>query len=507
MARLGRGGGWRTASLTAISCLAFGSAVAHADTLADAVALAYQTNPTLQGARAQLRALDEGYVQAKSGYRPQLSASAEADYQAGPTTFQAPIHPASASLSLVQPLYTGGFVTAQVRSAEGQIEAGRQKLRQVEADVFQAVIQAYADVRRDEQELDIARDNVAVLRGQLDEAKAKFAVRDVTRTDVAQAEGRFAGAQSQLSSAEAQLSISRSNYAAVVGESPGDLAPEPALAGMPSTAEEALTIAQQDNPNILAADYSEQAAAAQVAEARAAYRPTVSLRASAGYQGYYVSQGAVFPPDQAGVWDSNVTASVVANQPLFAGGMNASKIRQALESDNAQRIAVEVARRQTVQTIAQAWSQFSAAKANVSSNEEQVRANEVAYDGTKQEAEVGLRTTLDVLNAEQELHAAQSALVVARHDQYVASAVMLDAMGRLEIKSISPTTPAYDPIASFRKVWRKGATPLDGVVEALDKVGAPSIRRSAAPGPDALLTPSFHVAGLRGEVDSGAAPH
>ena len=497
--------GVKIASTVLAGCLAAAGA-ARADTLDDAVALAYQTNPTLQNARAQLRGLDEEYVQARAGYRPQVQIAAEADNINGPSTDQLTVKPASASISVVQPLYTGGLVSADVRATEGDIASGREKLHQVEEDLLEQVIQAYVDVRRDVQGLKIAEDNVQVLRHQKEETDAKFAVGEVTRTDVAQAQARLAGAQAQLSTAQAELALTRANYVSVVGQSPGELEPEPALIGLPATVDEALSMTNRNNPNVLSADYAEQAAAARVEVAKAAYRPNVSLRASYGTSGYYGSQNGIFPPEAKDIYQQSYQFSAVATEPLFAGGANASRIRQALEGDNAARIFVESARRQALQAVSQAWNQLAAARANVASDEEQVKADQVAYEGVKEEAKVGLRVTLDILNAEQELQAAELALVDARHDEYVASALVLDAMGQLDVKDLSPATPAYNPVTNFRKVMNKGALPWDPVVAGLDSLGEPKILHPPIPGPDQPMTPA-HAAGLRGVVDSSDYAH
>jgi outer membrane protein len=465
---------------SALAGLLCASGVARAETLADAIALAYQTNPTLQSQRAQLRALDESYVQAKSGLRPQANIQAQAAYNNSPNTEDVGVTTDTASLNLTQPLYTGGLSTAQVRAAEADIQSGRQKLRQVEGSVLQSVVQAYADVRRDLQALAIAQENVKVLRRQLDETKARFDVGQLTRTDVAQAQARLAAAAAQLSNAQAQLGVSRASYLAVVGQNPGDLAPEPALDGLPASVDQAFATAEKNNPGILSADYAEQGSAARVAEAKSAYRPTVSLSASVGYESSLTS--APLLGLQSGAFDHNIQGAVTLTQPLFAGGMNASRIREALENDNASRIAIEAAQRQTVQAVAQAWNQLLAARAAIASNQEQVHADEVAYEGVRQESEVGLRTTLDVLNAEQELRNAQLALVDARHDQYVASANVLDAMGLLEAKALGNPVPAYDPEKSFKHVKHAGALPWDGIPASLDSLGSPSVaRRPATP--------------------------
>jgi outer membrane protein len=489
---MARFSGIASRGLAGALALAATTPAARAESLADALSLAYQTNPTLQGDRAQLRALNETYVQARAGLRPQASLSVEADFLQSQSTREdltghpLPTGTGAASLNVSQPLFTGGQVSAQVRATMGDILSGRQKLRQTEANVLQAVVQAYVDVRRDTAALGIAQDNVAVLRKQLDETKARFDVGEITRTDVAQAEARLAGAQAQLSAAQAQLGISRAGYAAQVGQNPGDLAQEPPLPNLPTTLDAASDAANSDNPGVLAADFAERAAAARVSLAKAGYRPTLSLRASAGYDGYIANQPGVFPSQVAGDYTRAITASAVLTQPLFTGGLNSSEIRQALENDNAQRIALDGARRAALQSVTQAWNQLLAARATVTSSQEQVRANEVAYQGAKEEAEVGLRTTLDVLNAEQELESSRLALVNAQHDQYVAGAGVLGAMGQLEARNLIPATPIYDPQTSFRKVRNAWAMPWDGVLEALDSLGGAHDRqRPAGPAPAA----------------------
>jgi outer membrane protein len=238
---------------------------------------------------------------------------------------------------------------------------------------------------------------------------------------------------------------------------------------------------------VTSADFAEQAAAARVAAAKSAYRPTVSLNASVGYEGSVGS--APLLGLRAGQYYNAITAGATLTQPLFAGGLNASRVRAALENDNGQRIAVETARRQAVQSVSQAWNQILAARIGVEANERQVAADKIAFEGARQELKIGIRTTLDVLNAEQELQNAQLALVNAKHDLYVANAALLSAMGRLEIQYLAPDAARYNPEAQFKKVRRKGALPWDGVVAGLDALGAPSVRKAPAPGPQVTAAP------------------
>ncbi|WP_269716405.1 TolC family outer membrane protein [Caulobacter sp. NIBR2454] len=485
----------RRAGLLAAACsigLVAGVGGAHAETLAEAIALAYQTNPTLQGQRANQRALDESYVQARTGYRPTVSGALGASYShikpgspgqidtngdgvpdvtVGGSTEN---NTGSASLTVSQPLYTGGRVSSEVAAAEADVNAGRQNLRSVEQSVVGSVIQSYVDVRRDQERLRISQENVAVLQRQLDESNARFEVGEITRTDVAQSQARLAAARANLASSQAQLAVSRAAYAAVVGQNPGDLAAEPSLAQvLPATVDQAFDSAEQQNPQILAADFTEQASRARVAAAKAAHRPTIGLAGTLGYTGHA-------DPFDADEYDRQIRLSATANVPIFTGGLNSSRVRAAVERNNAARIAIETARRQVLQQVSASWNQLLGARANLVANEEQVRAARIAFEGVRQENQVGLRTTLDVLNAEQELRNAELALVTARRDEYVAASTVLSASGRLEARAIAADVPAYDPVVNFRKASTSvGWVPWEPVVAGVDKIGAPAI--GAAP--------------------------
>ncbi|MBI1683237.1 TolC family outer membrane protein [Caulobacter hibisci] len=474
----------RAGLLAAACCMSFLASAANAETLTDAVALAYQTNPTLQQQRAALRATDEGVVQAKSAFRPTVSGSA--DLTASRTDYGTDASPSrpydtlktsgsGASVSLSQPLYTGGKASANLTAAQANVLAGREDLRSVEQSLLANVITAYVDVRRTQESLRIAQENVNVLTRQLDESNARFEVGEITRTDVAQSQARLAAAKASLSSSQASLAVARANYAQIVGQNPTDLAPEPSLAALlPGTVEQAFDAAEANNPTVVAARYDEQAATAAVAAARAAYLPTVAAGASFGYDASEVN-AAGKSGKQFGDYDRAIAGSITARVPIFAGGLNASTIRAARERENAARIAVEGAKRTVVQQVSSAWSNLLAARANLVSNEEQVRATKIAFEGVRQEQQVGLRTTLDVLNAQQELRAAELALVTARRDEYVASAGVLQAMGALDVGKLAPDVTRYDPKTSFDKVNHAiGWVPWEPVVQALDKVASPA---------------------------------
>jgi outer membrane protein len=455
---------------------------ASAETLAEAIALAYDSNPTLQAQRATQRALDENYVQARAGYRPTLNATATAEWSevrtpGGVVTATGRVFGprddsgGSAGFSLTQPIYTGGRVAASVSAAEADILAGRENLRRVETQVLALVITAYVDVRRDQEALRIRQENVRVLQRQLDESRARFDVGEITRTDVAQSEARLAAAQAQLSQAQAQLGISRANYAQVVGQNPGDLAPEPSLAALlPADVSVAYDIAEVENPQIRAAEYTQQASRARVAGARAERMPRLDLRGSLGYSGE-------IDPLDTDRYAQAIQGSAVISVPLFTGGVTSSRVRQSIERNNADKINIESARRTVLQGLTQGWNQLTASRANIVSTETQVRASRIAAEGTRQEQQVGLRTTLDVLNAEQELRGAELAQVSARRDEYIAATTVLAQMGRLEGPNLTPSVTRYDPKANFqglRITW--GWVPWEEPLAIVDGAAIPKAK-------------------------------
>ena len=478
------------------STLLVAAAPATAETLGEAIALAYESNPTLQGQRASLRALDETYVQAEAGYRPtaSLQGTVTTDhYSQNALGLNRPIpginippvvgdtQTSGAAVAVTQPIYTGGRVAAQVSAAEAGILAGREQLRATEESVLRDVITAYVDVRRDQQDVTILEGDVALLLGQLAEARARFAVGALTRTDVAETEARVAASRAQLEAARAQLGDSRAGYVALVGRNPGALAAEPSLArSLPLSLDDAFERAERNSPQIRQADFTEQSSAAKLVAAKTQTRPTLSLQATLGYSGGRTGVASPFAN-----YSHDVTASAVANFPIFTGGMTSSQIRQAAETNNADRIGIEVARRQALLTVSQAWNALMGARASLAADEAQVTAANVAFEGSRQEARVGLRSTLDVLIAEQTLSAAQLALTAARHDEYVAAAALLGATGGLYAQDFAPDAPLYDAKSNLHRVEGKWPwSPWTPYVAAVDTVGAPRTPPSPPDGAD-----------------------
>jgi outer membrane protein len=331
------------------------------------------------------------------------------------------------------------------------------------------VIQAYVDVRRDEQSLVIQQNNVNVLQNQLKESQARFDVGEITRTDVAQSQARLAASQALLQSATAQLAISRANYASAVGHNPGTLEPEPSLAYLlPATVDEAFSTAETYNAALRAQQFAEQASRARVAGARAERLPQVSATARATF-----GQNNSLDNFSRDLFSRETTVGVTVSVPLFNGGLTTSRIRQSIERNNVDRITIETQRRTVLQGVTQSWNQLLATRANIASTAEQVRAARIAAEGTKREQEVGLRTTLDVLNAEQELRQAELSQVQSQHDEYVAAAGVISAMGRLEARNLIPSVPQYDAKANFRKLritW--GWVPWEEPIAVIDRVAA-----------------------------------
>ncbi len=460
------------ASVAVIAVITGMGAPAWAETLKDALALAYQTNPSLLAQRANQRALDESIVQARAGLRPSLDVSVSAnytrDYSNAP--FGNPDNDTGgASIGLSQTLWSGGRIGHGISAAEANILAGRENLRDIEQTVLASVIQAYADVIRDGEILSIRQSNLGVLQRQLEEASARFEVGEITRTDVAQSESRLAQSEADLANARAQLSVSRAAYAAVVGQAPGDLAPMPVLPGIPADFDSALDVALNDNPSIRSAVFSLRAAEANVAAAKAEYMPSARLTAS--YGGSTGDLAALNDIADNTRFQAGATISV----PLFTGGLNRSRVAAALERANVAQINVEGERRNTLQSVSSAYAQSISSRATLQAGDEAVRAATVAAEGVRQEAQVGLRTTLDVLNQELELRNAQITRASARRNEYVAQANLLAAMGRLEGPDLDAALTVYDPATNYNRVRNRGGLPWDGLLEVIDRIAAPGV--------------------------------
>jgi outer membrane protein len=451
-----------------------------AETLPDALAAAYRSNPVLLGQRAQQKALDETYVQARTGLRATAGVAGSANYERGPnsvTDFTQGFSQAkygSAALTLTQPLYTGGRTAWAARVARDNVEAGREDLRAVEAQVLLSVVQAYVDVLRDQRILAISVADMATLEREVAESEAKFDLGQVTRTDVAEARAQLESARATLAGATGQLEDSRAEFQAAVGAAPAVLDDPADLPGLPATLDAALERADTDNAALQQSRLQERASRDAVAQARSALRPTVSLQGMFGYIG-------PIAPIVTRDFGQQASAGVTVSLPLLTGGLTASQVRQAIDVDSGAQIAIEATRRQVIQGVRQAWSQLTSSRLSAHAAEAQETAAALALKGAQAEYGYGLRKTLDVLLADEALRAAQQNLAVSRHDAYLAQAAVLSAAGGLEARDLMPGEPLYDPAAHFNQVKGQGAAPWDGPLEAVDRLGAPAEPRSVSP--------------------------
>lgn len=452
--------------------LNFSLAVAssYAETLPEVLAYAYDTNPGLQAQRAAVRAGDESYVQARAGYGLNVTASAgETSYEIRREGAKADAVNNNVGLSVVQPLYTGGRVHARVAESEAQILAAREQLRRYEMDVMLRVVAAYVGVRRDEQLLTIAQEAEEILRRGLNDTQAKFDVHTVTITDLAQSRARLSQAQTQLINAREQLAVSRAQFMAVVGQNPGQLEPPPVLEQLPASIDQAFDAAENNNPHLLAARYTEQGSRARIARAKANAMPSISARLDI--------QRTPFQPFQPEPYDNSRSASVVLTQPLFAAGQIRSEIRQATEENNRDRLTIDETRLQLIQNVTQAWERVVSLRQQLETLQEEVKSNELAFLGVRAEERFALRSNIEILNAIAELNSAQQNITRARAAEYVSRVQLLVLMGTLTPEVLSVETQPYDPAHNFRRVKNRGLTPLELPVHILDAVGSVPIGR------------------------------
>jgi outer membrane protein len=449
--------------LLAAGCAAIvgGVVTARSDTLEWALVQAYQNNPSLNAQRAALRATDENVPQALSGYRPKLSVTASGGFnyfdQVNKTVNQQvfPKQVIYSSLgsdlptrqfgaTMTQTLYNGFQTANRTRQAESGVAGARETLRVTEQQVLLDAATAYMNLIRDQAILDLNRRNVEVLTEQLKQTRDRFNVGEVTRTDVAQAESRLAAGRSQLLQAQSNYITSQANYRRVIGVDPGRLNPgTPVDRLSPATLPRAITQGETQSPSVLAAMYGVDVAELAVKISEAALYPNLGLTAA------YTQNYQTIPQE---LRTTNVSILGQLTVPLYQGGAEYSAIRQNKETLGQQRLNLDVNRDQARATVVQSWGQLDAAKAQIEATTAQVNASEIALNGVREEARVGQRTTLDVLNAQQELVNARVALVTAQHDRVVASYTLLAAVGELSMQRLGLNVMVYDPQVHYQQV-------------------------------------------------------
>ncbi|SIO23412.1 outer membrane protein [Parasphingorhabdus marina DSM 22363] len=445
----------RSLLLAGGAILATLSVPASADTLREAFVAAYQTNPTLSGAQAGQRALDETVPIAKADGLP--NAGSQFTYQENflrnSNSFTAPLRQGVAAGDINVPIYSGGAVKNAVRAAKVRVSAGQYDLRGTEASLFSNVVAVYMDVIRDEAIVRLNRANVGVLSVNLEATSDRFEIGDLTRTDVAQSESRLEVAKGQLETARANLITSKENYIALVGKAPGELEPPPPLPNLPDSPDKAVEFALQYNPDLLAAKERSDAAEFDIKAARAATKPRITAFAQGNYVNFFDTLGGNVPGASFVQEQSSAEVGVRATVPIYQGGRPAAQIRQAQARSGQsyeQEIAVE---RNIIAQTRAAYSSWRASERVIQSSERAVAASALSLEGVRAENSVGNRTILDILNAEQELLNAQVNLVTARRNSYVAGFALLAAMGRAEARDLGlEGGPLYDPEVNYKRV-------------------------------------------------------
>lgn len=448
----------------ALTALLFWGGTAGAETLADALAQGYETSGLIEQNRALLRAADEDVAVAVAALRPIINwtANAQATYP-DPALFGSEFAVGdvalSASLGLTASLtlYDGGSRLLAIEAQKEIVLATRQALLNVEQQVLGRAVQAYLQVLRVGAFVQLRENNVRLITQELRAAEERFEVGEITRTDVALAEAQLAAARSALVAEQGNLARAVEEFRAAVGDGPDDLAPA-RPASIPQSLEEARAIALRTHPALLQAQHEVAAAEIGILRAEAAMRPTVNLQAQLSYD-----------------LELNDTASVGigASGPIYQGGALAAQVRQFQARRDAARASLLETARQIEQAVANAYSSLEVARSSRQAFELQVRAAQVAFEGVREEAQLGARTTLDVLDAEQDLLDARANLVSAGVDETVASYDVLTAMGLLTAQNLGLNVQLYDPTAYYNLVddapayQSEQGRALDRVLEAI----------------------------------------
>jgi len=442
---------------------------ARAQSLQDALVQAYQSNPQLQAERANLRATDENVPQALANWRPTVSLSASQGYNhVDSTSREATVNglglptggtsdvsgssnsqPQTYGVSISQPIYRGGRTVAQTAEALNLVQAERARLVAEEETILLTVVTDYMNVVRDQATVDLDVNNEQVLKKQLEQTQDRFRVGEVTRTDVAQAEASYAQAIATRQAAEGTLQVDRASFEHDVGIPAGKLTAPTGLPPLPTTRDAAINLASTGNPNVIAAQFTQQAGEDNINVVRGQLLPQVGLTAS--YQHSKDSGSSGLNGERAD--ESSIVAQVT--MPLYEGGSVYSQTRQAKQVVAQRKSLVDDARRAAAQAAATFWEQIVSDRATIVSLESAIRANEISLDGTQQEAAVGQRTVLDILNAEQVLLQSRVNLVSTQHDEIVAELSLSSAVGALTAKSLALPVELYDPDKNFAAVRDK----------------------------------------------------
>jgi outer membrane protein len=444
------------------ACAGFAATDARAEALPEALAKAYQSNPQLNAERARQRATDENVPQALAGYRPQIIASLSGGLQAvrnllPDNTFQsASLKPWTIGVTVTQTLFNGFKTGNSVRVAELQVQSGREALRNVGQGVLLDAVTAYTNVLANQSLVEAQRSNVAFLRETLGITQKRLNAGDVTPTDTAQAEARLNRGLADLNAAEVSLAISQATYTQVIGNPPAQLRPaETVDRYLPRNRDEATDMAFRQHPAVMAAGFDVDVASTTIRVAESSLLPTITVQGNASRSKDADPTLGTFGTNQASIL-GQMTA------PIYDGGTGASQTRQAKELAAQSRLVLDQVRNQARTAATGAWVANEGAKIAVTASESEVRAATVALQGVQREAQGGQRTTVDVLNSQQDLISAKARLIGAQRDRVIASYTLLSAIGRLDVKTLALNTPDYLPEVHYHQVrdaWHGLRTP------------------------------------------------
>ncbi|MBJ6120870.1 TolC family outer membrane protein [Sphingomonas mollis] len=453
---------------------------ADAETLADAIVDAYRNNPQLQSQRAELRALDEGVIQASAPYRMSAGVSATIGYNdrlqrsafsEGFSRFEQ--RSMGALLSVTQLLSSGGRTAAQVSATEAEVLAGRERLREAENQTLFQVVDAYVAARRDLELVEIQSRSAASYRRQVEQARLREREGDLTGTDVAQAEAQLLIIEAALAQTQASLEQSRSRFAAVVGRNPGTLEPPPPLPGVPGSVDLGYVLAERESPILWQAILTERASRHRIAAERAERHPTISAQGSFGY----VNPLSYQVRDLGRTVSGGLTVTV----PLLTQGVVGSRVRAAIAQQQSAAFLVADARRSVDAGLLNAWNQIVTADRQIDIGEAAVRAARLALDGVRRAFAEGFRSSFELIDSEQRLLNAQVIVANARYGRYAGEATLLALLGRLQAATLIPDAPRYDPEENLKhnKAWQFG--PFEPLLHVIDRPQQPSDRSRAAP--------------------------
>lgn len=448
-------------NLALAGAVAFGAVLpAQAQSLADTMVAAYRHSALIEQNRAVLRAADEDVAQATAALRPvvQWVASQSAQRAEGRTTTRS----TSLTLGAEVTLYDFGRSRLAIDGAKEQVLATRQALVGIEQDVLLGAVQSFLNVREATQQVSLQQSSVEVLSRERQAAQDRFEVGEITVTDVALADAQLAATQASLAAAQGQLEAAREGYVAATGARPGTLAAPPSLPSLPGTVDEAKALAQRNHPAIKQAQ--RQAAAAEIGVAAAAAERNPSLTGNLGV-------GVTRSPNQlTGDYETRNSSSlgIEMRQTIYSGGRLPSVHRSAMaQRDQARSGLLNVARQVTL-SVGEAWVNIDVARAQIRAIEQQISAAQQAYDGVREEALLGARTTLDVLDAEQSLLEARANRITAESNLQLAHYQLLAAMGLLTVENLNLGIPTYDPSQYYNAVRNAPHTSKQG--ESLDRV-------------------------------------